>query len=68
MTDRLLTERQKQILTLIAQDCSNKEMAKTLCITEKTVEFHKHRIKRRTKSNGPAGMVRFAIRTGLLEP
>jgi len=47
---------------------AHKEIAARLAIAPKTVEFHKTRIKKRLDVSGVAGMVRYAIRTGLLEP
>ena len=63
-----LTAREEQILQLIAEDLTTREIAARLVITTKTVEFHKTRIKKRLGVNGIAGMVRYAIRIGLLAP
>src|SRR5690348_15712709 len=45
MADSPLTERERQILRLIAEDRSNKEIAVSLRIGQKTVEFHRQSIK-----------------------
>ena len=63
-----LTAREKQILCLIAEDRSNNEIAAALRITPKTVEFHRHAIKTKIGVKGTAGLVRYAIRAGLIEP
>ena len=62
-----LTEREKQIILLIADDLSSKQIAYRLGITQKTVEFHTQTIKRKLRV-GRVGIVRYAIRAGLLNP
>ena len=49
-----LTERQRQVLNLIAQDLSAKEIADRLGISFKTVEFHKALIRKRLGNVGTA--------------
>lgn len=63
-----LTGRQRQIVKLLAEDFSAKEIGHLLNISSKTVEFHKERIRTTLGVKGLAGIVRFAIRTGLIEP
>lgn len=63
-----LTERQKQILQLIAQDLTSKEIAGRLGISHKTVDFHKQLSRKKLGKVGTAGMVRLAIRSGWIEP
>lgn len=63
-----LTQRQKQIVTLMAEDLTSKEIGFRLEISAKTVEFHKDHIKRRLEVKGSAGIVRYAIRAGLIKP
>ena len=67
-SDGLLTPRQKQIVTLIADDLTAKEISDRLDISEKTVEFQRLLIRRRLGVTGTAGIVRYAIRTGLVQP
>lgn len=64
--DDLLSPRQKQIVTLIAADLTAKEIADRLRLSPKTVEFHKDLIRHRLEVKGTAGIVRYAIRTGLI--
>lgn len=62
-----LTEREKEIVLMSAEDLSNKEIAGRLGISIKTVEFHRNNIRRRLGVQGTAGMVRYAIRNRLIE-
>jgi DNA-binding CsgD family transcriptional regulator len=62
-----LTPRQKDILCLIAEDLTAKEIADELSISPKTVEFHKEILRKKIGKVGTAGLVRFAIRNGLVE-
>jgi DNA-binding NarL/FixJ family response regulator len=60
-----LTERQKQVLRLIAQGCSAKEIAGQLNISVRTAEFHRAAIMDRLKLHSTAMMTRYAVETGL---
>lgn len=62
-----LTEREKEIVRLSAEDLSGKEIAARLGISIKTIEFHRNNIRRRLGVQGTAGMVRYAVRNGLIE-
>ena len=62
-----LTERELQILRLIAEDLPNKEIARRLGLSVKTIEFHKTRIFDRLEVRGVISAVRLAIREGLIE-
>jgi DNA-binding CsgD family transcriptional regulator len=63
-----LTPRQKQIVMLIAEDLTAKQIAERLGISPKTVEFHRDLIKQHLKVVGTAGIVRHAIKAGLIQP
>jgi two-component system response regulator NreC len=63
-----LTDRQKQLLILIAEDLTAKQIAKRLKISPKTVEFHRDALKSKLGVRGTAGLVRYAIREGIIEP
>src|SRR5262249_38279936 len=63
-----LTPRLRQALGLIAQGRSNKEIAHQLKISAKTVEFDRARLLRRLGVDGSAGLVRYAIRVGVILP
>ena len=66
--DGLLTSRQKEIVTLITDDLTAKEIGDRMGISPKTVEFHRMLIRQRLGVSGTAGIVRYAIRTGLVQP
>jgi DNA-binding NarL/FixJ family response regulator len=61
-----LTSRQTQILRLIAMGLSSKEIARDLDLSIKTVETHRTQIMDRLGIRDLAGLVRYAIRTGLV--
>jgi two-component system response regulator DegU len=64
----VLTARQIEILRLIAKGSTNKEIANTLFIAEKTVEHHRMNIKRALGVNDTAKLVLFAVRHGIVTP
>jgi len=63
-----LTERERQVLVLIADGKSTKEAATTLGISYKTADSHRSRILEKLGVHETASMVRYAIRAGLIEP
>jgi len=62
-----LTERERQVLALIAEGKSTKETAVTLGISYKTADSHRSRILEKLGVHETASMVRCAIRAGLIE-
>jgi two-component system, NarL family, nitrate/nitrite response regulator NarL len=56
----LLTERELDVLRLIAKEFSNKEIADKLFISERTVETHRKNIFRKTKTTSLVGLIKFA--------
>jgi DNA-binding NarL/FixJ family response regulator len=61
-----LTPRQREVLQLIAEGHTNAEMAETLNLSVKTVETHRAQLMDRLSIRDVAGLVRYAIRTGLI--
>jgi len=61
-----LSLRQREVLQLIVQDLTNKEIAAVLNIEVKTVEKHRAELKRRFGVTGTAGLVSTALRSGLV--
>jgi DNA-binding NarL/FixJ family response regulator len=66
--ERRLTPRQREILRLIAEGRTTKEIANELRISAKTVEMHRAQLMDRLDIHDVAGLVRFAIRTGIVSP
>lgn len=64
----LLTPRQREILRLIAEGRSTKEIAGELAVSVKTVETHRAMLMERLGIRDVAGLVRLAIRVGLVAP
>jgi len=62
----VLTSRQREILQLVAEGKSSKEVAQLLDVSAKTVETHRGQIMERLGIHDLAGLVRYAIRTGLV--
>ena len=64
---RELTPRQKTIVALIANGLTNKQIAKHLGIAVKTIECHRSAAMDRLGLASAAHLVRYAVRTGLVE-
>ncbi|GIP44431.1 DNA-binding response regulator [Paenibacillus sp. J45TS6] len=62
-----LTEREKEIFTLVAKGYTNKEVAELLTISVKTVENHKGNIMEKLKLSNRRELMEFAFKRGLLE-
>jgi len=62
-----LTRREKEILQLVVEGKSNKEIAGKLFISLKTVENHRMNIMRKLNIHSGMGLVKFALRLGLIE-
>jgi len=63
----LLTPRQREILTMIAEGHNTKEIAFRLGLSTKTVEAHRTQLMERLDIHDIAGLVRFTIRAGLIK-
>lgn len=61
-----LTARQREILQLIAESRTTKEIARELNLSVKTVESHRSQIMERLNIHNVSGLVRYAIRAGLV--
>jgi DNA-binding NarL/FixJ family response regulator len=64
---KMLTPRQREILILIAEGNTTRDIAVSLKISVKTVESHRAQLMERLDIHEMAGLVRFAIRTGLVK-
>ncbi len=63
-----LTARQREILQLIAEGYSSRDIAERLHISVKTVETHRGQLMQRLDIFDVAGLTRYAIRAGLISP
>ena len=60
-----LTDREKEILLLICEQCSTEEIAAKLFLSPLTINNHRRSILSKTKSKNIAGMVLYALRCGI---
>jgi DNA-binding CsgD family transcriptional regulator len=63
-----LSVRQREVLQLLAAGHNTKQIAAELKISSKTVEYHRLRLMRTLGVHDLAGLVRFAVRVGLVPP
>jgi two-component system, NarL family, response regulator NreC len=63
----LLTSREREVLQMIAEGKTNKEIANTLNLSVYTVEAHRGRIMEKLNLHSTGELVRFAIRNGLID-
>ena len=64
--DELLTEREREVLVLIAQGCTAKEVASRLSLGIKTVDTHKYKLMRKLDIHNKADLIKYAIRENLI--
>lgn len=62
-----LTEREREVLTHLAEGASNDEIASALVISPKTVERHRENIMRKLNLHSRSDLVRYAIRKGIIK-
>jgi DNA-binding NarL/FixJ family response regulator len=63
-----LTPRQREVLQLVAQGLSTKEIARRLDLSVKTVDTHRTQMMKQLDIHEVAGLVRYAMRVGLISP
>lgn len=63
-----LTEREIQVVTLLAEGKGNKQVAGELGVSTRTVESHRNHIMKKMKFESFSDLVRFAVRNNLVEP
>jgi two-component system, NarL family, invasion response regulator UvrY len=63
-----LTDREFQVMCLLASGCTNKEVADRLCIGLKTVDTHRSRIIKKLHLRNNADIARFAVKKQLIQP
>jgi DNA-binding CsgD family transcriptional regulator len=63
-----LTSREREIVQLLAEGRSSKEVAVTLGISVKTAETHRANIMRKLELHSVSELVRYAVRNQIIEP
>ncbi|MBS3820789.1 MAG: response regulator [Planctomycetes bacterium] len=61
----VLSPREREVLQLVVEGKSSKEIGRDLHVTTKTIEHHRHNIMRKLKINSIPDLTKFAIREGL---
>ncbi len=64
---QVLTSREQEVLRLIAEGMSNKEVAQKLSISVRTVEHHRLNIMRKLDVSNVAGLIKYAVKTKLID-
>jgi DNA-binding CsgD family transcriptional regulator len=64
----VLSEREKEILSLIGQGLTSAQIAKKLCRTIKTIEWHRSAIARKLHTKDRVALAQLAIQAGLCSP
>jgi DNA-binding NarL/FixJ family response regulator len=62
-----ITTREEDILRLICQQYSTREISEILCLSEKTIEGHRKKLLDKTHSRNIAGLVWFALENGIIK-
>ena len=62
-----LTTREREVLRLVAEGLTAKEIGERIHVAQKTVEFHKYNVMRKTSARSTADLTRFAIRSGIAQ-
>lgn len=63
-----ITDREREVIRLLTQGKSNKDVAAILHISQRTAENHRAQIMRKLRLNSFSDLVRYAIRTGMIDP
>ena len=63
-----LTPREREVLQLVAEGKTTKEVASLLGVSVKTAEYHRNSVMQKLGIHETASLVRYAIRRGLIEP
>ena len=61
-----LTEREREVLLYLTKGCTNKEIADILCISIKTVDYHRANIMRKLGINNRVELTKYAMQKGLI--
>jgi len=63
-----VTPREREVMQLVAEGQSSKEIASTLGLSVKTIEAHRTNIMRKLRLHSVSDLVRYAIRNKIVEP
>ena len=63
-----MTAREREVLQLLAEGNSNKEIAAKLCLSIPTIHTHRQHMMQKIGARGTADLVRYAIREGIVSP
>ena len=63
-----LTPREREVVQLVAEGCTSKEVAHRLGISVKTVDTHRSNLMRKLRLHSVSQLVRYAIRNKLAQP
>jgi len=66
MPENQITDRELEVLRLLAQELTSKQIAEKLFISERTVETHRKNLMRKTGANNGIGLIRYAYSKKLL--
>lgn len=66
LSENSVTERELEVLKLLAEELTSKQIAEKLFISERTVETHRKNLMRKTGANNAIGLVRYAYAKKLL--
>ena len=64
----ILTPREREVVQLIAEGCTNKQIARILRLSIKTVESHRSAVMHKLNLSSSASLVRYALRNKFMEP
>ena len=62
-----LSEREKEVLALIVNECSSQEIAEKLKISVRTVDTHRKHIGKKLKTKSLIGLTKYAIQEGMID-
>ncbi len=65
-TSQTITARESEVLKLIVKELTNKEIAKLLFISERTVEVHRKNLMRKLACTNTVGLIKYAFKNGLI--
>lgn len=63
-----LTSREREVLQLIAEGYTTRQIARKLDLSESTVESHRYNLSQKLNINSIAGLTRYAIQQGIISP